>query len=116
MGYAARFKIGRRWIEKPPFEGKRVFVSGDLLVFTSTDDDGCFHLSISNPYRYPTWDEMVDAKKRFFSPDKEAVIVLPRDSDYISLHPNCFHIFESACQEEGRGGREAAERAGAKGK
>jgi hypothetical protein len=34
--------------------------------------------------------------------DVEAVIVLPRESDWISLDPNCFHVWQSKCQQEGR--------------
>jgi hypothetical protein len=55
------------------------------------------HVSISFPTRYPTWDEIKDAKYHFFKDDEDAMMLLPRKTDnvrYVNLHPNCFHLWQ----------------------
>ena len=52
------------------------------------------HVSVSRNDRYPSWDEIVAVKDQFFGDDKDAVMHLPRKSQYVNLHPNCFHIWE----------------------
>lgn len=53
-----------------------------------------WHLSISHPDRYPTWDEIRDARYTFTPPDVTMVMVLPPPSQYVNLHPNCFQLHE----------------------
>lgn len=52
------------------------------------------HLSISHPQRYPTWEEIKEAKEYFFKDDEDAMMVLPRKELYVNLHPNCFHVWQ----------------------
>lgn len=57
---------------------------------------GYWHMSISTPNRYPTWDEIYTAWYDL-CPDAsniEAAIILPRKSEYVNIHPNCFHIHQ----------------------
>lgn len=61
-----------------------------------TKDDGYWHLSVSHPRRYPTWDEIYTAWYDLI-PDAgqvEGAIILPRKSEYVNLHPNCFHVHQ----------------------
>ncbi len=61
-----------------------------------------WHLSISHRTnthppqagRYPTWDEISEARYRFV-PDKATMAMLlpPRDK-YVNVHETCFHLFE----------------------
>lgn len=80
---------------------QREVVDGHLSVFASTED-GRFHLSISHrtsdgtrrPGRYPTWDEITDARYRFGPLDKTLVMLLPPQSEYVNVHPTTFHLWE----------------------
>lgn len=68
---------------------------GDLSVCVGRpEDEGSWHLSISHPYRYPTWDEIYTAWYDLV-PDAAEIngaIILPRKSEYVNMHPNCFHV------------------------
>lgn len=55
------------------------------------------HVSIAHPRRYPTWDEIKEAKYHFFKDDEDAVMILPRKTDgilYVNMHANCFHLWQ----------------------
>lgn len=62
-----------------------------------------WHLSISHqvfdgdrgkPGRYPTWDEIKDARYRFTPPEIEMCMILPRPSDFVNIHETCFHLHQ----------------------
>lgn len=90
---------------RPARQGKSTMMPGEALqhlasglrVFETTDvlADGrrYMHLSISHPDRYPTWEELIMVKEHFLQPEDEAVQVLPRKSEYVNVHPNCFHLW-----------------------
>jgi hypothetical protein len=65
-------------------------------------DGGYLHASISHPDRYPTWAEIMRVRDWIFPAEMEVVMVLARRSEYVNLHPNCFHLWQSRCGEEGR--------------
>ena len=52
------------------------------------------HLSISRLDRYPHWDEILKIKEHFFG-DVDAMMVMPKKSDYVNIHRNCFHVWET---------------------
>lgn len=75
-----------------------------VLVGREPDDRGTlsWHLSISHrtngrmpaPGRYPTWDEITEARYRFV-PDRVMVaMLLPPRSEYVDVHPTTFHLWE----------------------
>ena len=74
----------------------------DELACIVSHDQGAMHASLSHRERYPTWDEIKAIREWVFPNDVEVVMVLPRAEDYVNLHPNCFHLWESACGKEGR--------------
>lgn len=51
------------------------------------------HASIAHPYRYPTWEEIVAVRDRWFGPDTECVMVIPRRTDYVKAYPHAFHVW-----------------------
>ena len=71
----------------------RVYRSGMLTVFVATED-GKLHLSISHPMRYPTWDEIKDARYALLPDEKTFGILLPPKAEYVNFHRNCFHLHE----------------------
>jgi hypothetical protein len=74
---------------------------GHLSVFAGPEPDR-FHLSISHrtsdgraaPGRYPTWDEIHDARYRFCPLDKTMAMLLPPQDEYVNLHATTFHLWE----------------------
>lgn len=80
----------------------QAFRKGPIKVLLSTDvfdfyRDGkskaCIHLSISHSNRYPTWQEIKDARYRLMPRDRDVFQVLPPPDDYCNVHPNCFHLW-----------------------
>ena len=69
-----------------------------LTVCISIDDTAkfgpMFHMSISHRSRYPSWDEIHEARDAFLPAFREFMMVLPRRGEYVNVHPNCFHLHE----------------------
>jgi len=77
---------------------------GTLRAFVAPEPDG-LHLSISftpastaGRMRYPTWDEIADAREQLLPDDRCFAMHLPRQSEYVSVHPSTFHLYE--CPED----------------
>lgn len=72
---------------------------GHLTVLVGQEPDG-WHLSISHrltnrePGRYPTWDEIKDARYRFAPLDITMAMLLPPQDEYVNAHPTTFHLWE----------------------
>lgn len=69
-----------------------------LAIIASRGDDpdywtGWDHVSVSLPARCPTWDEMCLVKETFFLPTERALQLHPLESEYISNHRYCLHIW-----------------------
>lgn len=75
------------------FIGAWVEQNRNLKLYISIDN-GLLHMSISHPKRYPTWDEILRTRYKFFPETVELVMYLPKQSDYVNVHPNCFHLFQ----------------------
>lgn len=108
-----------RWTERPPVSLQAIAaVSGvggaDLAAMTSArwfsrgllsvcvnvephlpGGKPGYHMSISHPARYPDWEEIKRARYDLLPHDIWMVQVLPPPSEYVSHHPNCFHLWES---------------------
>jgi hypothetical protein len=65
-----------------------------VIVSAAIEDDGHAwgHLSVAMPTRLPSWTEMRALKDAFVG-DREAVTVHPRQSNYVSIHRFCLHLF-----------------------
>ncbi|WP_404480019.1 hypothetical protein [Novosphingobium sp. BL-52-GroH] len=68
-----------------------------LRVIASAGDapggHGWDHVSVSLPGRCPTWAEMDEVKRLFFHPHEVAMQLHPEESEHISNHPYCLHIW-----------------------
>jgi hypothetical protein len=59
-----------------------------------------WHLSISHvdnksrPRRYPTWDEIADARDLLLPDDVAFVMHLPVAGEYVAVHATTFHLHE----------------------
>jgi hypothetical protein len=58
--------------------------------------EGLWHVSISCPHRYPTWDEIYTAWYDLVpdAPEINGAIILPRKAEYVNIHKNCFHVYQ----------------------
>lgn len=75
----------------------RIHQWGECQVFLSppTNEMG-YHMSISHPDRYPTWDEVRDAWYALVpnSNNRVGAMILPNKKDYINICENCFQVQE----------------------
>jgi hypothetical protein len=53
-----------------------------------------WHLSIAHPDRYPTWDEIADARYGLIPDDVTMAMLLPPRGEYVNEHPHCFHLWQ----------------------
>lgn len=94
------------WREIPGFIGKTyqqdVQDGGWLTCIVGLEPD-VWHLSISHsihfngeqqPGRYPTWDEITDARYRFVPDSVTMAMLLPPRSQYVNLHATTFHLWQ----------------------
>ena len=58
-----------------------------------------WHLSISCRDRYPTWDEIKEARYRLIPNNVTMAMLLPPKEQYVNIHPNCFHLHEIEGEE-----------------
>jgi len=73
-----------------------MFVHDGFTVMFTVENHGTSayqHLSVSRKERYPSWDEIVLFRSLFFEDDDEIVQVIPKESDYVNVHDNCFHMW-----------------------
>lgn len=69
------------------------FTRGQVNVLIGRED-GRWHLSISTPTRYPTWDEIADARYDLLPDALEMAMILPPKAHYVNHHPYVFHLWE----------------------
>lgn len=72
--------------------GNRVLVAQEPRV---AGGPRLWHLSISREERYPGWDEIKSAREAFLPLGLTFVMYFPRLDEYVNVHPNCFHLWES---------------------
>jgi hypothetical protein len=89
------------WFAKQHGHGVRRFALDECTVLVAREPlgpDGAFrwHLSISHPSRYPTWDEIKTARYRLTAPEINMVMVLPPADEYVNVEAqdNVFHLHE----------------------
>lgn len=86
-------------------EGYQCQIEGNCHLFCiiTPDAPGGWHMSISTrtngrhtrpAHRYPSWDEIVDARYRFIPDEARMAMMLPPRSEYLNLHQTCFHLHQ----------------------
>ncbi len=71
----------------------RAFLMGECSVFLAREE-GCWHVSIAHPDRYPTWDEIKEVRYAMMPGDITVAMLLPPKEVYVNVHENCFHLWE----------------------
>lgn len=63
------------------------------MVVVASSGEGWDHVSVSFRDRCPTWDEMEDVRRDFFSPTDTVIQIHPPLADYVNLCKNCLHLW-----------------------
>jgi hypothetical protein len=77
---------------------------GVLAVIVGDEVGIGWHLSISHRsnhrpprlVRYPTWDEVAEARERFLPADLTFAMVLPPLEEFVNVHHTTFHLHQVA--------------------
>lgn len=83
--------------------GTTVYMLGQCQVFISPPYQGKgWHLSISHPKRYPTWDELAKAWYEAVpeAATRHACMVLPPSTEYVNIHTFCLQVHELIQQND----------------
>lgn len=71
----------------------RCYLLGQCSVIV-TKEFGDWHLSIAHPARYPTWDELAQARYRAVPKGVWMAMMLPPPEHYVNIHRNCFQLVQ----------------------
>lgn len=92
----------RAWQRDVPDGHLSVFVGREMTDLANGDRLPLWHLSISHrtnddtpePGRYPTWDEIREARERFVPDEVTVAMLLPPKAEYVNVHATTFHLWE----------------------
>jgi hypothetical protein len=68
----------------------------DTLTVIASDGLGWEHVSVSLPYRTPSWLDMCYVKALFWDDEDVVIQYHPPKSQYINRHPHCLHMWRKA--------------------
>lgn len=98
------------WVEEPargPWKSARRNVfDGRLRAIVSNEAMIGWHLSVSHfdhagrPGRYPTWDELADARDALLPADVAFVMIFPVPAEYVAVHPTTMHLYQFEAPRE----------------
>lgn len=77
--------------------GSKHYKAGKLQIIVSPPYAKAglgWHISISHPERYPSWDEIMYYRYRLCPKDITMVMYLPPLNEYVNLHEHCFHLHQ----------------------
>ncbi len=77
----------------------RTYRLGECTVIVTREFDR-WHLSIAHESRYPSWDEIAEARYRIIPDDVTMGLLLPPKAEYVNIHRNCFQIVEVVDSQE----------------
>lgn len=66
----------------------------EIAVSVNAHGPGGWHLSISGQTRYPTWDEIVEARYKCVPDHVMMAMLLPSKDLWVDTHEFCFHLHE----------------------
>lgn len=70
------------------------------LTRPAPDSTLLWHLSISHRKRYPTWDEIMQARTHCLPADRAFAQLFPSSfEEFVNIHDNCFHLWEIQGQQ-----------------
>lgn len=94
-----RLRRRERWEPSPYSQGARYSGPQELAVIASLDDTPqhgvLLHASLSYRDRDPDWATIRAVRDLFYPVDVDVAMILPREEDYVAVHPHCFHLWET---------------------
>lgn len=65
-------------------------------VLASRNEEGWEHVSVSTPpaKKLPSWDVLSRIKNCFWNEDEDVIHWIPKQEEYVNLHPNCMHLWK----------------------
>lgn len=63
------------------------------MTIVFSDGGGWEHVSVSHPDRSPSWDEMEDVKRRFWSDEDTVMQLHVPVAEHRNCHPFCLHLW-----------------------
>lgn len=63
-------------------------------IWLPPDELLLYHLSIAHPDRYPTWDEVADARYELIPDGVTMAMLLPPAGEYVNVHDYCLHLWQ----------------------
>ncbi|KKL08362.1 hypothetical protein LCGC14_2576620 [marine sediment metagenome] len=73
--------------------GSKAYEFGECHIIVGRSTEG-WHLSISCPNRYPTWDEVAHARYSLIPNDVTLAMLLPPKEEYVNVHDFVFHLWQ----------------------
>lgn len=71
-------------------------LDGELRILSGGFGDAWEHVSVSHPFRCPTWGEMCRVKDLFWSGGETVLQFHPMQSEYVNTCENCLHLWKQA--------------------
>lgn len=65
-----------------------------LRCIVSRNPGSGWHVSVSHTDRYPTWDEVADARYRFTPNRVTLAMLLPPREEFVNVHDTTLHLHE----------------------
>jgi hypothetical protein len=65
-----------------------------LATIDNTHHGRLLHCSLSYDHRDPTWEEIKAVRAAFLPAGVDAGMLLPREADYVDVHPFCYHVWQ----------------------
>ncbi len=78
--------------------GWRHLPSGYIVTATIDDTERwgpLLHVAMSYPDHDPIWHEIKLVRAVFFPSDMDAMLLLPREADYVNAHNYCYHLWQT---------------------
>jgi hypothetical protein len=72
----------------------RTYTGPNRLRVIANREHGEWHISVSHPDRYPSWDELRDVAWALHPERQFKVIVPPVGQPYTNAHYFCLHLYE----------------------
>ena len=72
----------------------RIFVGQEPCDFDQEPPGVRWHLSISHPWRHPTWGEIGSARDHCIPSDVWLCMPHPPREFWLNIHEHCFHLWE----------------------
>lgn len=92
-------RIKMNWLQvNCPVPYCKAFLSsvldGELQLIVGQEPKIGWHMSISHSRRYPTWNEIKEARYKFCPDEVTMAMILPPKSEYVNVHPTTFHLHQ----------------------